>query len=111
MLVVAGIDGTTTSQTERFSIDVTTGEIYVDPKTLDYEIERNHILCINASTSRTDSSFRSQQWKVLIVVTDRNDHDITFTDSTVNVGEFLYVQLLWLSLNLIASIAKLIYFA
>lgn len=63
------------------------GEISVDPQSLDREAAASHTICINASVSSISASVRSVQWKVFIEVTDINDHKLTATRSVVTVGK------------------------
>ena len=83
-----GSDGSSTEKTfSRFTVDVETGAILVDPKTLDYELTTSHVICINASSDRVSASFRSHEWRVVIEVEDINDHSLIFTQSVVSVGK------------------------
>lgn len=83
-----GVDGTASTQSDRFSIDLLTGEISVDTRTLDYEQAVSHTLCVNASTSKSDSSLNSDQWKVIVRVTDRDDNILQFLRATQSAGTF-----------------------
>ena len=83
----SGVDGSSSSsQSDRFSINLLTGEISVDPRTLDYEQATSHTLCVNASTSNSDASLNSDQWKVVVRVTDRDDNVLQFLQATQSVG-------------------------
>ena len=82
----SGADGSSSSQSDRFSINLLTGEISVDPRTLDYEQATSHTLCVNASTSNSDASLNSDQWKVVVRVTDRDDNVLQFLQATQSVG-------------------------
>ncbi|KAF6041180.1 hypothetical protein EB796_000518 [Bugula neritina] len=83
--VVECEDGTTTKQSGRFSINIETGEISVDPGTLDYETSTTHTICVNASTSRINANVRSDQWKVVIVVKNKDDFKLEFTRTQISV--------------------------
>ncbi|XP_067930437.1 cadherin-87A-like [Watersipora subatra] len=77
-------DGSSTDQWERFSIDIETGEISVNSATVDYEESKQHVICVNASSSRVDASVWSVQRKVIVDVVDINDHELYFTHTSVS---------------------------